>query len=332
MVRREFLKLTAGLVSLPLFSRWAEAKESFTYPEVREILQQASPYSTRLLRESEEAPESYQYEPQGVVYRKLNARHFVEGSTDMELLAALDFMIHETTHFVSGALALHAASDIKIHPGSLVVMPDTAVRILVPATDVFGSREMVDFVNPTLRRSSRFHHYIDTEENSGTQRYGIYGLLNEFNAYHAGTRATSDLLKFYLAGPILRDSGLLWMQRLADVAGNLTAYQQFRGFILSYLAFAKANHPQIYAEVANEGDFARGFGAVDKAFEKVVADFIRELPRRVAELSTMGLALEFDGENLKCGDETRSLGLKEYRELQNAIDSDARIQPHSLTS
>lgn len=331
MVRRDFLKLTAGLLSLPLLSSVSEAENGFTYSQVRALLLQASPYAERILRESEEAPESYQYQPQGVVYRKLDTPHFVEGSTDMELMTGLDFMIHETTHFVSGALAVQARDDFKTPPGSLVVMPDTDVRILVPATDVFCSREMVDFVNPTLRRSSRFHPYVDTAENSGTQRYGVYGLLNEFNAYHAGTRAISDLLEFYLSAPIPKNSGLLWMQRLADVAGNLTAYQQFRGFILSYLAFAKADHPQIHAEVTNGGGFARGFGAVDKAFGKMAADFIGELPGRVAGLSKMAVDLEFDGENIKCGDETRSLRLKEYSELRKAIQADERLQTLAIT-
>jgi hypothetical protein len=67
-------------------------------------------------------------------------------------------------------------------------------------TKTFPSREIIPSIPENLR-TFRFSDYVETtNEIQSTQNEGIYGLLDEFNSYYQGTKASFDLLP-------LRESG-----------------------------------------------------------------------------------------------------------------------------
>lgn len=136
--------------------------------------------------------------------------------------------------------------------------------ITVAYTDPFPTEEMSKLL-PADLRTSRYGTYVSEGSSASANQQGIYGLLNEFAAYCWGN---SNLVKTYdyCAG--------YWENRYTN---EFVSYAEFRFWILSYMLYAKENHPEAYQEILGDDDFRLVFSTIDDTFAGVIQAYFGKL-------------------------------------------------------
>jgi len=118
---------------------------------------------------------------------------------------------------------------------------------------------------PKELRTLRFDYVDNDNDVQSTQGSGIYGLLDEMNAYYQGTRAAYDLLSWYEPKGAAAD----WPEYFQNINGTLYGCMEFKLYVLKYLLFARQHHPDIYKELMNNKYFLLAWVHIDRN----VADF-----------------------------------------------------------
>ena len=210
----------------------------------------------------------YQYSPDGyyIVDTYMNevesATDFMEYYNDSSEALRMDsfnVIVHEMNHGYTGEMAGYS---------SVYIFISRDESIEVPLTDIFPSREMVQDFQKNLR-TFRFD-YIDTDSRDlGTQLQGVYGLLDEFNAYYLGTKTSYELLPYYLDKGADAD----WGTFFNTVNGTLYGILEFKLYILKYLIFARDNYPQIYSGIMANRKFREAFIKADRNAYLFILDY-----------------------------------------------------------
>lgn len=117
-------------------------------------------------------------------------------------------------------------------------------NIRVKHTNTFKSRKIIEVI-PDSCRTFRFDHYINIKGRHVTQVDGIYGLLNEFNAYYKGAQSKYDFK------PHINDS--LYLEGI--VGSEMQAYYEFKYYIITYLIYAEENHNRKFNAIINNDNF-----------------------------------------------------------------------------
>lgn len=214
-------------------------------------------------------------------------KNYVDGTSERELLASFETVIHELLHGYN-----NQNHELKIH----TYFPGPGERVQVPMTKVFSSKELNNFVREGLQDSLfRYGLYVGGKQavaEHGKERMilnkgngsevasiseGLYGLLEEFNAYYFGTLASWELYDYY-------DDNLesgnqdIWSDYKHSLLGNAMAYYEFRLFISWYLIYAEQNHPEIYKGLTSNLELRSTFALLDNRYGKLVAEIENEIP------------------------------------------------------
>lgn len=326
MKRRDFLR---GVTLLGLFSTLHPAKaaiEELTFPKVKSLLSKASPFATQILKENSATPDLFTKGGGRVSVPRSDPGKWLEGKGRTGLVEGVDTMIHETVHGLSRRLVYQRSELKSAGPGSLVVMPDTHKRIPVLSTETEPSRVILDSLPANLRMTGRCRLYIgSTKQNLGTQVDGIYGLLDEFNAYHAGCRTASELTEYVVKRFPAKENEKYWIHDISAFCGAMSAHQEFRGFILTYLAYSKKHQPKAYREIMDNTGFREAFRAIDRSFANLVDNHRKKLPVWVATLNQQGVDLELRDDILWRNGRGSGLQFDEYDALKITVESDSRL-------
>ncbi len=213
------------------------------------------------------------------------------GTEEPVMAQSLATIVHESDHALTSCLGFHMGQPKGLSPtakryGLLAI---DGSETLVTLSPVFPSRDIIPAMGPELRATSRFSPYIQSPDPSqSTQMDGIYGLLDEFNAYSWSTRTNLELIRNYwptvAAGLDLSAINTI-LSRSDD---NYHAYLEFRYFILKYLIQAKTVRAEVYAGIMGNKSFAQAFRTIDKAYAACAAeelkasiDLVTALPREV---------------------------------------------------
>ena len=230
-------------------------------------------------------------------------------------------MVHETCH---AFCRLKALSMGVMSPG-LAVFPAVDQTVLVPGSATFPSAEAGPTMLAALRDTTRFEAYIsNAEPNHATQQNGIYGLLNEFAAYYVGNQTAFDLIAHKAQRS--EEEGWAWLDHITGLTGTITAHQEFRGFILGYLLYARKNKPELFTEMTSNRKLIEGFSALDRAHADLCRRWFDYLPKLVKHLDSRGASMVLRGDHIFYKNSGRGLAITEYRELERAIDADPALR------
>jgi len=183
-------------------------------------------------------------------------------------------------------------------------------------TPVFPSREMAPSIAEKLR-TFRFPKYVNnTSDVMGTQRLGIYSLLDEFNAYYHGTKAAHSFMPWYKSQK--NQSPEIWQNFFITIDANMYAYMEFKFFILKYLMFARDNHPEIYDGIVKNSEFKKAFMAIDRNWQKLVNDYTETRKNLAGLLRTRGMEMIEDETTFRISTKTNrrsGTGWRHFREV-----------------
>ena len=188
---------------------------------------------------------------------------------DHPLAVELNSVVHEGCH------------DYTISPGSLSFFIDRkeTITFAVSVKDTFPCKELAEVI-PMNLRDMRYNEYIINFQS--TQVIGVYGLLNELNAYYHGTLTSCDLFEYYRK-EVFKKEPRVFFDYLSGVESTAVAYYQFKYFIFEYLLYAQDKHPEMYGKIIANKEFIDVFRKVDVRF----ANLIVRMANNEKELSSL---------------------------------------------
>ncbi len=239
--------------------------------KMRAVLAQHSPRGAAIIDAYEALPEEFELAegPYKVTSEDTFDGYMREGAIE-RWATQLATVVHEMTHGYIGTMSfqLLAERGLPWGQGAEAILVD-GEPWLVPFTDTFPAREMAESF-PADARSYLYDAYVVTpdEPNLATQKLGVYGLIDELDAFYQGFRTALDLWPWVQEqrhARVAMEYGVL----LDDA---FVPYAQFKLFILHWLLHARDHHAEIYDAVIANDAFRGAFTELDTAFAALVAE------------------------------------------------------------
>lgn len=204
-------------------------------------------------------------------------------------LASLNTVVHETCHGYQHRLGGWDYAGFYLRDGK---------TIRVKMGKVFDSYEMARAIPAKYKTDiGRYDTYIEGDPLLISRQDGIYGLLDEMNAYYHGTKADVEMLE-YFNKKCPEGNFKCWGEGyLTNPVSSITALYEFRFFIAWYLKFAKQRHPDVFKDCMENRGLRVAFTLVDKQFEDLAEEFDQIRDEQIAILNEEGsdVRLEEDG-------------------------------------
>lgn len=278
------------------------SNESFTEPVVNnhltgtpiqkltwQLLSTYSPDGYYILDEFYKAPTEYGGQTQS---GDDDFTTWIDGQSELDVVKSLNTVVHEVDHGFTGRVYLKILKETNspVEDGgySSFYLGNKETR-LVRHTDVFVSKE-INSVYPSNLVTSRYQTYVyPSEPIMGSQQSGVYGLLDEWNAYYNGTKTSVDLYKYFKEKMNDADG---WSDFFSDYYGTYYAYLEFKSYILVYMMYAKKNYPDKYQGFMNNADLLYSLRKTDEIWKKVILNFKNLKASIIADLSSRGMEVE----------------------------------------
>jgi len=217
---------------------------------------------------------------------------WIDGQSEHDIVKSLNTVVHEMDHGFTGRVYLKILKEAKLpiedEGYSAFYLGNQETR-LVKHTDVFASKE-INSVFPRNLITSRYETYIyPSEPVMGTQQDGVYGLLDEWNAYYNGTKTSYDLYRYYKER---RDDASGWAEFFTDYYGTYYAYLEFKSYILVYMIHAKKNYPQFYQGFMNNRDLLYSIRKTDEIWRSMILSFKGLKTKIITDLNVKGMDVE----------------------------------------
>ena len=266
------------------------------------LLQQYSPSGYYIISQYAAARTSFTCESGSVSVSKTDFSSYLRGTAPAQIAESLNTAVHEICHGYTGLLAYPAKEAAGIGACASGTYFSYYIggteSILVKQTPVFPTREMAASI-PARMHTLRFPTYVLASGNLGAQVNGIYGLLDELNAYYHGTKTAFDLLTFYRTE--MPQTPETWLAFFTGVNGTYYAYGEFTYYISMYLRHAKANHPAQYREIVANESLKNAYAKIDRNYRDLIAAYVAAKKDILAELARQGYSVSEDSKLLWIG-------------------------------
>ncbi|MBO3698041.1 hypothetical protein [Roseivirga sp. E12] len=216
---------------------------------------------------------------------------WLSGKTAEDIRGSLNTVVHESLHNFTSyypyqMLSNESSHDYDFGDSYSAFMIDGSDIALVKHTDVYNSNELKRDI-PKALRTFRYNPYITPKSNLGSQKQGIYGLLDEFNAYFRGTLISYKLF------PVYREMGsdnpsayLDYMQNMSSIR---MAYFEFKYYMLAYLNRAETSYPEQYEGFMSNQDLRRTYTLIHDQFEQLNENIDQRITKLMADLNNQGI-------------------------------------------
>jgi thiol-disulfide isomerase/thioredoxin len=250
------------------------------------LLSKYSPDGYSILDEYFKSPSSYQGQS---VSGDSDFTKWIDGTTENDVVKSLNTVVHEMCHGYTGKLYLKGLQDaglpIENASYSAFYLGNNEMKV-VKHTKVFVTKE-INSIYPEQLKTSRYETYVyPSEAIMGSQQSGIYGLLDELNAYYNGTKTSLDLYNYYSEN---QDNVTGWLQFFSDFYGTYYAYLEFKSYMIFYMQYAEKNYKDIYSDILANKDFVYAFRKIDENWNKLIVDFINLKANLVKKLKDKGI-------------------------------------------
>jgi hypothetical protein len=183
-----------------------------------------------------------------------------------DISGTIPWAVYNLSHSLAVTKGMYiAAIDndcLDIYGGIFAYSINPKKTIVVNNTDVIKSHIMAKSV-PSQYRGAYFKKTLQSRDNElGSQKFGIYGLLDEFNSFYYAMRVTIDLLDLYEEEFKLKVDK--WLNFFGRTEMIYSSYVEYKIYLLEYLLYCKENKPKIYAKIISNEDFKEAFYQIDK--------------------------------------------------------------------
>ena len=216
--------------------------------------------------------------------------NYSDGNSAENWLRDFSTVVHERYHGWEFRYGLKLFGD-----GYKVFLLDPEIIIPVERLEQYNTSVLHQEVDQEIRDSIfRYKPYIYDGPNSkmGSQVHGMYGLMEEWNAYYLGSKAMIDLENYFLT----RDKGLDDLSQfsayigdyISAVASEINAHYEFKLFMAWYLTKARKDYPDQYQAMMGQTSLRVAFTLIDDAFDELVAVWMEKINRVCIQYSRAG--------------------------------------------
>lgn len=202
------------------------------------------------------SPDAY-----GILSRIQNHSLFAKYERDTSLQGmweGFNTVVHESCHHINE------------FPNSYYVSDKISIPYKTP--ELFNSNELTKIIPVGEQKIvSRFDPYIiPKQENQGSQRDGIYGLLDEFNAYFISSKFDWELVtqksRVYKQYPSYKNS--LENYRIT----TQEAFYEFSIMMAWYLDYANKKYPVVYKTIIEDKNLKVAFTLLFNKFQNLIVE------------------------------------------------------------
>lgn len=260
---------------------------------IYDILNEYYPEGKKVLTELANSPKKFKINRMNVSTSGNNDKpeEWVSGSTYEDVVNSMGTVIHETIHGYTSQKALQLLSETP--PQNYDFEEYSAFYVnsgniyLVMHTEVYSSNELKKDI-PKGLRTFRYNPYIEPRSKLlGSQAEGIYGLLDEFNAYLQGSRADHALLPYFEEN--VQNKAKSYQQYVQNISSSLSAFYEFKYFILSYLLRAQKKYPDLFEKYMNNEALRQAYTSIHQEYVQLIMDYKQELENIINWASEEGL-------------------------------------------
>lgn len=315
------------VVLVPLFlarPKLVSSNEQNVEKKVLLFLQKYSPNSYYLVEHYLKSPRQFQLGRVTITLgEKESLLRYIDGTSEKDIVNSLNTLVHEVCHGYTRRLVyqyIQQNTEISYNFGNkyLLYYIDSLRSILVPQTLVFPTKEIHRII-PKPLRSLRYETYIfPSTQSLGAQVDGIYGLLDEWNAYYHGTRTDIDLFDYYAEQAQANPS--YWLEFFSAVNGTYYAHVEFKFYALKYLMLAREHYPKIYDQILVNKKFAAAFLTIDRNFTDLIDQYFELKNQIFAELQKRKIEFSEDEDYVYIGNSGRGNFLKIFNQLSEELN------------
>ena len=209
-----------------------------------QILQKYDNAAYQMIQRYEAAPTSYKFGNAGIDLGNFtDFMEYIDGYEEKDIIQGLGTAVHEISHGYTFRMHYQYRQQTNqlddLEATYSLIYQNPSQQTLIKHSTTFPSREMIKSFPESLR-TPRFSTYISTKQDvQSTQQSGVYGLLDEWNAYYLDTRLACNLFEYYQNETPQKPED--WLRFMEGVDGVFYAHLEFKLYILKYLIFAKKN-------------------------------------------------------------------------------------------
>jgi len=194
---------------------------------------------------------------------------WANGKKHDEMLRNYGTVIHETCHGYNFSIG-------GFEGAGYFIAPD--IQIVATKTKVFKSNELDKEIPKEWKKNIfRYKTYVKGETGMiaiSSITDGIYGMMDEFDAYYQDTRAIIELFDYYktFASYSAPED---WTNYLSNCYSNVYAYYEFRLFMAWYLKHAKKKYPEIFKNIIQNKKLKVIYSLVNNGYIKTIEKYFK---------------------------------------------------------
>ncbi|MCB9232048.1 MAG: hypothetical protein H6581_10315 [Bacteroidia bacterium] len=223
---------------------------------------------------------------------KYKFEQYVDVTDPKNVCEDLNTVVHESCHELNDLVADRDPS-WEYDAGYFIA---EGVEIPVKKGPVYNSIALNAFVTDSLQKKIfRYKTYIGEKDGMyiSSQSSGIYGMLDEFDAYYQGTLASYELYDYYYKNRCHGfEDEMAWAEYLKEVTSTHYAFYEFRIFISWYLQYARLKHPEVYETCMANTRLRLAFTLINDAYARLIDDYYARLDQLVKDLNQEGEKVE----------------------------------------
>lgn len=243
-----------------------------------------------MLKDLQKLPQKYKVNGMNITsFGSNDPADWLSGRTEADVVESLSTVIHESIHGYTSEkvyqyLQEQTPEDYNFKDEYSAFFIDQDRVNMVKHTEVYDSNLLKKDI-PKALRTFRYNPYIAPKSNLGSQKDGIYGLLDEFNAYYQGAKMVMQMLPYY---EDLADKAEGFQEFVSAFSSDRLAFYEFSYFTLAYLIKSENQYAyEFKALLANE-PLRQTYTAVYKGFEQLDRQFDELLDQKIQSFKAAG--------------------------------------------
>ncbi|WP_258542474.1 hypothetical protein [Parvicella tangerina] len=191
---------------------------------------------------------------------------FLKSGFDGDFIGTFGTTVHECLHGYDSDLADGLEWDNNTYPIAYFV--DKGIVVRFAGKRLFKTEELhKEFFSKDVKNLFRYGTYVQANSGPSTassNQWGIYGLIEEFNAYYHDVRAQVEYFKCNsYQGPSDETFG-----------NTMHAYFEFNIFMANYLKYAKVYHKEDYDYMMKNHDLRLAYTLIEYNWRNVLTEIM----------------------------------------------------------